>query len=538
MRKVAFGIVGAIIAAGALYYGLAIYPQQRFQAALDQALRQIPAEYVTSYKTARYSWFDNRATLTGVAVQSKGPQSFDVAIDEVVLNKPSLDLVAAWSKAAANPAALTPDQALQVVDAVDVRGLAAHGQFAVTTKDGAAGVETVTVTAESTHVDGVRIYPWALLHAGIPSFGEAEAALAAAGPTPKLDAFLPMLHFEASLLLGFGYDGHTLNNLQETVKLEPVGSNPGMDLSYGFRRVSGGAFDRGIMKDGSLEGMTATYMMALPAQQGGTIAGTGTVDRVTMAGLDARKPLGQVLAGEEPAASMLDGLTLGRIEYDGMSILPAGATAPIALGSFALSDIAFSQGMPVSGRFAWDGLHLARAQISNPQFSFLMNKLGLDTLTVSIGASYKWDLDQKRIAIRDTTLKIDELGALDLQTDLSDIAAGDAWASQIRLAHALLHYHDATLTERAFRLAAAGADPAAFRQQTIATIEQQRANLGDNPERIAMSKAIVAFLTAPGSLTIELSPPSPVPFTTLRTAGTLPPPQLLSLIGLSVTSSP
>lgn len=110
---------------------------------------------------------------------------------------------------------------------------------------------------------------------------------------------------------------------------------------------------------------------------------------------------------------------------------------------------------------------------------------------------------------------------------------------QPRLAHVLLHYRDATLTEQVLHLVAAqsGADPAALRQQMIAALKQQGATFGDPPAG-AISEAAIAFLTTPGSLTIEPRPPSPVPLMILRTAAALPAAQLQSLIGLSVSASP
>jgi hypothetical protein len=546
MRKLGLVIVGAaivaVVVAGGLYYGLAVYPKQRFQAALDQSLRQLPADYVASYKTADYSLSDNRATLTGVSIKHEGAQSFDVSIDEIALEKPALDLMASWSKAAANPTALAPDQALPVVAAIDVRGLAVHAKLAAVTKDGTQPVQNLDATIEHAHVDGARLYPWALLHPDIPPFGEALAALQAAGPQPKPGDFLPLLRIEASLVLGFGYDGYTIDNVQETVKVEPAGATPAMSWVYNLHRITSAGIDRGVVKDARFEGGTIDFSAAIPVAVAGAapravpIAGTFGIDHLSLAETNARAPLGQIIAGEPLAATMLDGLAIGRIEYGGLTLKLANTPTPIALGSIALSDIAFLHGMPVSGRFAWDGVRLSRT-LPNPQFAAILTGLGLDTLTISLEASYRWDVEQKRMAIRDTTLKIDELGALDLSSDLADVAFAQG---QPLLAHALLHYHDATLTERTFRLAAAPShtDPAAFRQQLITTIRQEAAGYSDNPAMAAIYDAAMAFLNAPGSLTIELSPPSPVSLVALRSASALPPPQLQSLIGLSVMAGP
>src|SRR5262249_47589885 len=108
--------------------------------------------------------------------------------------------------------------------------------------------------------------------------------------------------------------------------------------------------------------------------------------------------------------------------------------------------------------------------------------------------------------------KVDELGALALSLDAANLTPATAAAMQGKLAHAKLSYADASLAERVLRAGATqmGTDPAALRAQLIDTVQQQAAALGPSPAIAEASKAIVTFLGAPKSLTVELSPASPV----------------------------
>ena len=123
MRKILIGIaVAAVAGAGAVYYGLAVYPQQRFRAELDEAIQRLPAGYTASYTGADYAVAASRATVTGVKLSHAAPDAFELTIDEIAIVKPALDFGKKWAEAAANPAALTPEQALPLGDSVSARG--------------------------------------------------------------------------------------------------------------------------------------------------------------------------------------------------------------------------------------------------------------------------------------------------------------------------------------------------------------------------------------------------------------------------------
>jgi hypothetical protein len=522
MRKPVLWIVALVVviaAGGGGYYGwtrLGDYSGQQFRTGLDQWIKTLPPGYSMTYKTAEYNVATDKATLGGVALKGTGTQVFDATIDNVEVTKPSADFANAWAQAAANPAALAPDKALPVAGSITVKGATIHF--------GAA-----SGTMASAKLDGLRLYPWALLHSGVPSFTDVQAALTAKRTEqPQLADVLPLLRFEASILLGIGYDTYAVEDMRVTATVPATPQMPATDVTYTIRKFGGSGYDRGVRGDAELEGAT---IAAAPM-------GTITIERASMADLKFQQPLTQLLAGDPPVPEMLDGLAIGKIEYVGMkATTPDGKEIPV--GTVSISKIGFSHGVPISGELGYAGLKLSKALMPDARSREAFDKLGLDTLTVSLGFTYQWDIDQKRMTVRNVALKIDELGALNLSADLADMTPGAGWQTRGSLSHVLLRYDDASLADRAFKAAAleTNADPAALRQQVIAMVDMRAAALGDSAAIAAAVAALKSFLGAPKSLTIELAPPAPVAFTALQAAGALPPGDIAALIGLSVSAN-
>jgi len=502
-----------VLAAAGFYYGLEIYPEQRFRANLDQTLARLPPGTTVAYKGAHYSIISHAAEVTGVTVHADLPgaqsRSFDIDIESVSTANPNLDLATAWNSARANPAAIAPETVLPVADTITFKGVTIHSTV-------------LNMTQDSAVLSHARLYPWPFLHDGIPSWDDVLASLSAASQPPTLDDLRPLLRAEAALMLGFAYDSYSVGATKLTETL------PGLQIGYDIRSVSGDGFDRGMLKSASAEGIVFR----------GDKIGSFSTEHLAMGSSDFRAPMSRLVNGEALSAAMLDGIRIGRVEYRGITFQPPGQPAAHAGGIF-VGPVVFAQGMPVSGEIGWTDVTVTKEQLPDPKSRDVFDQLDLATMTTSFALAYDWDIATHRAALRETMLKVNELGTLSLAAEVSDVVPGAAAATQTRLVHARLRFDDASLVERLIRVGAArsGADPAMFRQQIATLVLRQGSAPGQvSPALSAANQAISSFITAPRNLTVELLPPVPVSFASLQQAAASPA-NLVAMLGLVVTAN-
>ncbi|MGH7120486.1 MAG: hypothetical protein ACREFP_16105 [Acetobacteraceae bacterium] len=518
MGKRWFFISGAaaVVVAAALYGGLVAYPQARFRAALSAARQFLPAGVSLDYKSADYSLFSDRGTLTGVALHSSGPLPLDVAIARVELLRPSLALGKNWQRAEHNPAALRPETAIPVAAALKFSDVSIH-------------TPSLSEKITAARINGLRLYPWALLHPGIPTLADVMTALARRRQPRSLAAIVPILRFEAAMVLGVGNTGVDLNGITATLRLAAIPGLPARKVTYRIASTTGPANERGIFGAGT----AAHVAIAL-----GAPAGTVTIEKIAIGGWNLRNPAKRLLAASTLSPSLLSGLAIGRLQAAAVALQrPSGP--PITLGTLTLSRIAVSDGLPVSAAFSWHGLLLTRAEMPTEEARLAFARLGLDTLTVNLDAAYNWELDANRIALQNARLDVAQLGSLALSASLVEVTPHPGVLDRARLAHAVLRYKDASLVARASGAAASLTDtsPQSFRQRMITLIRNRADEFASSPAITEAAKAITTFLRAPHSLTITFSPADPVPLAALRNAATMTPPALASLVGLSVTAN-
>lgn len=502
-----------ILAAGGGYYGLEVYPQQRFRAGLDQTLATLPPGTAATFKDAQYSVLSHQVVVTGLTVRAEtpgpSPQRIDVTIESIETTNPNLDFAGSWNKALANKSSLTADTPLPIADSIVAKGVTVRST-------------AINVTEDSIRIDHLRIYPWALLNDGMPSWKELQAALTTMPQPPTLADLQPLLRAEVAAMLGVAYDGYDAGALKISATL------PGLELAYEINKMTGRGIDRGVMKGGTAEGIAIK----------GTKIGTVSVDRVAMGETDIREPMTRIVNGEALSAALLNGIKIGQIEYVGMTVQPPDKPS-VHVGAFSIGPVAFAQGLPVSGALAFQDIGISRSQLPDPKAQDGFTKLGLETITLSLALSYDWDVAQQRATIHDTMLKVNELGTITVSADLTNVVASVAALTQARLAHARLRFDDASLVERLLRAGAAqtGADPAAYRQQIAGLVQHPGATAGqDSPLLAAAQQAAGDFITSPHSLTIELSPPVPVTFMALRRAVAAPA-DFAAMVGLAVSAN-
>ncbi len=531
MSRIWLGIAAAaVLVAATSSYAVFILPEQRLRTVLDEQIQHLPAGVTVRYDSAHYSLISGQATIAGVVVHAANEHPLDLAIDTIEIENPALDAAAIWSRAAAAPSAIEPSTVLRLADSVVARGLSMKS-------------EVVSSRLDMARIEAPRIYPADLLRPEIASFWATEMALLTRMQPPTLDDLAPLFRAEAAILAGIAYDGYVIENLHATGKMAtPTNAaampsaaalpNRPVDVVYDVRRAVVGRLERGTIGEIAVDDL----IMQLGPM------GTATIAHVKMSGFDVRPALERILAGAALALKLLDGVKLGHIEYDGIRFQPPTGDAFI-LGTFSLDNLAFDHGVPISADLAYGGLHLSRAQLAagHPAFDEL-KELGIDGMTLSLRIAYLWKPDQNRVAIHDTNFKIDELGALGLSADidLAGLAAGATWASTAKITHAALRYDDASLVDRALRFSASRQNiaPGAMREQMVGMLTQQGTAPGASPALANAAKALADFVAAPHSLIVELTPPAPIALAVLQVGTAVGTPQLVRMLGLTVTAAP
>jgi len=506
-------LVVLVAAAGGAWYGLEVYPQQQFRAGLAEALATLPPGTTATYKTAHYSPLSRQAVVTGWQMHGEIPLSpplpFDITLDSIEMEAPNLDFAGSWARALAAPAALAPDTPLPVAVAVTVKGLTVRSAI-------------VNLTEDTAHVTNPRLYPWALLHDGMPSWTDLLATLTPRPGPPDLGDLRVVLRTEAAAVLGVAWDSHAAKAVKFTETL------PGVDIEYDVHEMTGGAFDRGIARGANAEGITYNAR---------THVGF-SIDRVAMGEIDMRQPMTKLINGEALSPAMLDGIRIGRIEYHGVTALVPGQP-PIHVGAVSLGPVAFAQGLPVSGELGWTDFSVSKTQLPDPRAREAFDQLGLDTMTISFALAYNWDTARQRVSVHDTMLRINELGTVTIAADFGDIVANAAVLTSAKLVHARARFEDASLVDRMLRAGATqtGTDVAEYRRQ-VATLARQQGITGNDagPALRAAGAAAGDFVTSPHSLTIELTPPAPVPLSALMATGA-DPANSAAMLGLAVTAN-
>ena len=501
-----------LVLLGGGYYATEVYPRMVLHAALDQTFAALPPGTTAVYQDARYSLVSRQATITGLTIHGTVPNGtpngdaplpYDLTIGSVTTSHPNLSLAELWTKRGT--------QAVRVADDINASGIAFH----TAVLDAAVG---------TFHVANPRAWPDAFPRdaAALPR----QVLPAAGDQAGSLETLTALLRLEAAALMGVAYDGYDASRLQVT------GKTPEVPLTYAIQDLHAGAFDRGQFAGGGLRGLTATSPRT----------GEVSIDSVTMGPLDVRRPLTRLAAGEALSPSLLDGISIGKIEYTGVAVRVPGQPK-LEAGTLSFGPLVFTGGWPVSGSLAWSGLRVAKAMIPEPQAQAAFDALGLDTATISAAFTYDWDLAQGRLSVHDTRLAIKELGTLSMSLDLDRIQTDLlALMSQARFAHASLRFEDASLADRLLRMGAgmAGTDPATYRRQiaTIAKLGGAAAEAGSVMS--ATGGAAAAFIETPGTLTVDIAPPTPLPLLTLRErieAAASAPNKAAPFLGVSATAT-
>ena len=558
MRKIAIAAMAAVLVAGGAYYGLFMLPDNQFRAGLDQALAGLPQGYTGRYGSAHYSLLTHVATVTDLSI--KGPVAVNESIAKIVIDHPALDFADRWSRAQANPSALHPDEALPVADRIEVDGITM------------AGGETAGTLA-SISLTKMRIYPWAILHPGIPApkdflkviaaslekqrmvaarqqatleqaqkkqaEGDSDQTAPDTGPSPadiaalqkeELDAVLPLLRLEAAVFLAMGYDRLEGAGVDVTASLPEMPGSPLTTVHATMTKFHAGALDRAVGGANAVEGLVEDL------GQGGKIS----ADRASIGDMKLRDTAMRLLNGDPLSMAMLDGASFGPIEFNGMSInIPAGGTAH--LDKIALSELSFDRSFLKSFGFSVNGFKQNIADL-DPRAREGLRKFRLRSITADLGLAYQWDAEKKTALLHDVAFSVVELGSLQFNAELVNVDPAAGLAGMPGLAKATLRYQDASLINRLLRAAdteekVTAAQLRQMREAYAANLISTLGPLASDPKLTDSVKAITDFAKVPKNLTVTLAPPAPVSLIALKDIAAQGPQALVDTLGLSITAN-
>jgi hypothetical protein len=510
-KRVAGGAVALVAAAGAAYYGLVIHPDRQFHAGLDSLIAKLPPSAAAKYASAHYSPFGKKATIEGLTLDSSDAPEYHLKIERIEIVEPNAGFAEAWNKAKADPAAVAPDLAVPVAREIVISGVT----FAM---------PNVSSTVGELRQTGARVYPHALLQFDPAEIANALQITRNPAEPPDLNALRPILRAEAAAMMGVAFDSYTASDMSVKFQAPMPGAGP-VEISATLKRSTNGAFDRGVFAGASAEDMTESL---------GPLGGM-RLNRLTLGAGDFRDAATKLLAGSAVDASLLDNLSFDGIRYEGME-LQTPLAGLIKLGAFTIGKLQFAGGLPVMASLGFEKLHLTRSQLAVAGPNNPLDMLGLDAVTISLGMGFAWDVAGQHIALKDTGLKIDELGELRLAGDIGN-ASRDM--SQAALTHASFAYTDGSLADRMIAAIAKQQklDPAVVRQRMVAAVQQQGASVAKTPTGRAVAQAIATFLQTPKSLTIDLAPPQPIPLPALQGLGQAPPLAIFQALGPTVTAN-
>ncbi len=345
---------------------------------------------------------------------------------------------------------------------------------------------------------------------------------------PAPGDFLPLLRAEARWALGFGYDGYEAQGLDAHGAVPATQNTQAADISYTIQKMTSGRYDRGSVQSSAIEGLTMRS----------DLFGSLGIAHAAIEGLEMQEPLAALLDGQELSPALLDGFSLKSMSYGPMSV-QGDVGAPSVLGTFALANVAFQHGWLVSGDLAFDGVRISREQLPNLNAVDAFDRLGLDAMTFDVDVDYRWDLAKGVMTVEKAVLEVKELGSLSFSFVASNAGSPQDLLAKGRLVHAVLVYKDASLADRALKLAATekGTDADELREQLIGTVQQIGTAPGATPATAATARALGDFLNAPHSLAIELAPKEAVPLMALFAAGSIPPERLVPMLGLSIAAN-
>jgi hypothetical protein len=313
--------------------------------------------------------------------------------------------------------------------------------------------------------------------------------------------------------LSVGFASFVIDDVAATSQM-PGPNGASRTVATYARRVATEGFTPGRLDTATVEDLKVT-------SDGAEIL---TAEAATLADIDIVAALRRILAGEAITPDTFNGLSIGRMDYTGLAYRPVGDVGG-SMERLTLANLTFADGVRASLSLSILGLRGDAQAIAG--LGVDPADLGIDDPAVDFGLDFAVDMAAKRASLRTLEFELRGLGRVEVSVELID-ATQDLDPQTTKIEGARLRYVDSSLLERVLTLIGASPDEIADE------VRNNGRALGNTPAAVAAVQAVVAFVLAPRSITLEMRPPRPPSLALLRAT---PPTALVATTGLRITAN-
>jgi hypothetical protein len=285
---------------------------------------------------------------------------------------------------------------------------------------------------------------------------------------------------------------------------------------------------------GKLDDVQADQIAFVSAKENGR----ATLDHMRIAGIDVTRTLALVpaaMANPDSAAATLNGTTrIGRFTTSGFKA--DFAAAPLITIDSIEAHTNYPNDTISSSTAGLHGLNIVTTGRALPDKDMeQLRQFGMADFTADVDLAGSFDRTTGHVVLTREDLMLKGLGTLHIAFDLDGVkfdsntpAAMQQSMGGVRINSADIHWNDASLTSRLFKLAAArsGQSEDALRSTLSLSLIGLAAYLPDQPDA---ADQVNAFLDGRHSLDITIAPSTPVTVADLTAAGTTEKPHLLGV---------
>ena len=233
----------------------------------------------------------------------------------------------------------------------------------------------------------------------------------------------------------------------------------------------------------------------------------------------------------------LEGIDLQAVDFDGL-----------ALGALRLGLADHVGTIPTSVDFTLSDLDLPANALQPQSARRMIEGLGYDRLQADARMKMKWNESTSTLSLDTAELAVNDLGRLTAKATLGGVTREALEAANDRggkidgatFERGTVAFQDESAVERALesRAKILNVPVDRLRQQLSGALPLMLAVLGNAERMKSIIPVLQQFLTAPGTLTVEASPASPVPLDTVMRAVGSRPQSLMETLNVTIAGEP